>query len=181
MDSQLSVLDRTPSREPALFLSHSKKGSHFLWELEHHEKFMEWWLKTPYATGHSAKEHPTWTSTKRKAKFWTTFTQCAETNSGKPAMECRWCQGLLSHPQLVVNGQTTGNSTLDRHHRESCPSAAKRGHDSSPPITPSKVRATVLIMLLLLTSYIAQKDFFYFPRVYRRSLCRNDLDNDRCR
>jgi hypothetical protein len=139
MDSQPSLLLEASSQEPSTPLVLAKKGTHILWDRDHHKKFMEWWATTPYATSHNGKEHPNLTSTKRKAKLWSTITQCAEVSFGKPVMESYLCNSLLEHPQLIVNGQITGNSALDWHFKDSRPLATKGGSTSTPLSTPSKV------------------------------------------
>jgi hypothetical protein len=101
---------------------------------------MEWWIKTPYAESLKPNEHLNWISTKQRARFWTAYVYCAESNSGKPTMECSLCYSIFGHPQLIVNGQCSGNSALDRQFKDSCPFSEKHGNNSTPPITPPKVR-----------------------------------------
>ncbi len=73
-------------------------------------------------------------------------------------MECHQCQSIFSHELLIVNGQSNGNSALDRYFKKNCPFPIKHCNNFTPLCTLSKVSTHQYILLIFANMYFREEE-----------------------
>jgi hypothetical protein len=118
------------SSQPS-FLVLGQHDDHYQWTQSVNNKFLDWWLNTPWVLTHTANsttnivKQLSWNSSTRKSDSWQHFHQAAHQITGEPVLICQICHLSLIHPN--AKGHSSGTTSLRKHLASaSCQKASSR-------------------------------------------------------
>jgi hypothetical protein len=90
----------------ALPLARIRRSTHYIWEADKHNEFMNWRLPTKRGIAQNVCGNPWWNSKKRRTASWSSFDQCAHVQTEEPGLCCKACFGVFVHPHSHNNGDS---------------------------------------------------------------------------
>ena len=94
-----------------------KHRTHFKWTRDNHPRFIPWWTETEWVVERAGTtdidwvKRLAWDSQHRTSIQWENFDQAAHRLSGEPALICRKCYTVLTHPNI----KNIGTKALQNH------------------------------------------------------------------